>query len=123
VCRRATSEVSLYTVRQVERTLSDLRDALRQFAVERDWQQFHTPRNLAMALAGEVGELLAELQWLRDDQISDGLDGELGERLRDEVADVLIYLVRFVDVCNIDLVTAACAKIERNSERYPARSG
>lgn len=94
--------------------------AIREFAVEREWSQFHTPKNLAMALGGEVGELQAELQWLTDPQVEAGLvDGGLRGRLADEVADVLIYLLRFADVTGIDPVSAAWAKIERNEDRYP----
>jgi NTP pyrophosphatase (non-canonical NTP hydrolase) len=97
-----------------------LRDRLRAFAAARDWPRFHTPRNLALALAGEVGELAAELQWTADAD----LEGHLAEpaaraRLADEVADVLIYLVRFADVCGIDPLAAAYAKIDRNELRFP----
>ena len=94
--------------------------AIREFAVDREWLQFHTPKNLTMALGGEVGELQAELQWLTDLQVEAGLaDGGLRDRLSDEVADVLIYLLRFADVTGIDPVSAAWAKIERNEDRYP----
>ena len=94
--------------------------ALREFADERRWGQFHRPKNLAMALGGEAGELLAELQWFSDDEVTIQLDGgDLRARLEDEVADVLIYLLRFADVTGIDPVSAAWAKIERNEERYP----
>lgn len=101
--------------------VEELRQRLRQFAAVRDWGQFHTPRNLALALAGEVGELAGELQWLTDSEVTDGLaGGPLRDRLADEVADVFLYLVRFADVCGIDLLTAATAKVERNEHRYPA---
>lgn len=93
---------------------------MRAFAEARDWQQFHTPKNLAMALGGEVGELLAELQWLDDAAVAEGLASEgLRERLSDEAADVLLYLIRLADVCGINLVEAAQAKVERNESRYP----
>ncbi|MGO1049266.1 nucleotide pyrophosphohydrolase [Crossiella sp. CA198] len=93
---------------------------LRAFAAAREWEPFHTPRNLAMALSGEVGELVAELQWLSDKEIRAQLvDGALRERVADEVADVLLYLVRFADVCGLDLPAEAHAKIDRNEHRFP----
>lgn len=91
---------------------------LRAFAEARSWERHHTPRNLALALAGEVGELCAELQWVRDDAPGVWPD-DLRARVADEVADVLIYLVRFADVCGIDPLAAAAAKIERNETRFP----
>lgn len=100
---------------------SELENRLQAFAAKRDWEQFHTPKNLAMAICGEAGELAAELQWLDDHGLAAQLqDGELRVRLADEVADVLLYLIRFADVTSIDLVEAAHAKMERNEERYPA---
>lgn len=93
---------------------------LRRFADARDWGKFHSPRNLALALAGEVGELTAELQWVADGDVADHLrDPAARARLADEAADVLLYLVRFGDVCGIDLLSEAYAKIDRNEVRYP----
>lgn len=91
---------------------------LEEFASARDWAQFHTPKNLAMALAGEVGELAAELQWHEGDT---EINNDLKTRLAGEAADVLIYLMRFAAVCEIDLLAAAEAKIAVNEARYPAR--
>jgi len=92
---------------------------VRDFARARDWEQFHTPKNLSMALAGEVGELLAELQWLTEDQARDVMsDEKAAERLRGEVADVFIYLVRLADVLGVDLIEAAHAKLDENDRRY-----
>lgn len=99
--------------------LDDFSERLRGFAAVREWGQFHTPKNLALALAGEVGELAAELQWVPEGQLLAGPDDELRRRLADEVADVLIYLVRLADVCGIDAMAAANAKIDRNEKRYP----
>jgi NTP pyrophosphatase (non-canonical NTP hydrolase) len=103
-------------------SLHELRSSLHNFAEERDWAQFHTPKNLAMALAGETGELIALLQWLTEDEISERLrnDERLPVRLADELADVLIYLVRLADVTGIDLITVAQEKIARNQIRYPS---
>ncbi|MEV6599784.1 nucleotide pyrophosphohydrolase [Actinoplanes sp. NPDC051346] len=99
--------------------LEDLRDEVKAFAVQRDWQQFHTPKNLAMALAGEVGELLAEMQWLTPEQSSALQGSETGDRVRAELGDVMIYLVRLADVLGIDLIAAATEKLADSARRYP----
>lgn len=102
-------------------TIESVRDRLRDFAVARDWGQFHKPKNLAMALAGEVGELLAEMQWLTDDQVHEKLsDPETRGAIEEEFADVFLYLVQLADVCGVDLIQAAHAKITRNDERFPS---
>jgi dCTP diphosphatase len=101
------------------RDLDGLTARLRSFAAAREWEQFHTPKNLALALGGEVGELAAELQWRTEDELNAGLDDELRRRVADEVADILIYLVRFADVCGIDVLDEANVKVTRNEERYP----
>src|SRR3954452_11580419 len=102
-------------------TLEHLAAELRQFTDERDWGQFHRPRNLAMAVAGEAGELVAELRWDTDDEVEAKVLGvpDRRERLEHEVADVLLFLIRFSDVCNIDLLAAADRKLALNRERYP----
>ena len=99
--------------------LSELRDKLRAFVEERDWQQFHTPKNLAMALAGEAAEILEIFQWLTAEQ-SQLLPEDKMTEVREEIGDVLIYLVRLADVMGIDPMAAAVAKMERNAEKYPA---
>jgi NTP pyrophosphatase (non-canonical NTP hydrolase) len=99
-------------------TLHDLRDQLRAFAAARDWDQFHSPRNLATALAVEAAELLEPFQWLTDEQ-SRALPPETRAAVEEELADVLLYLVRLADKLDIDLATAARAKIARNGEKYP----
>ena len=98
--------------------LRDLRDELRAFAAERDWDQFHSPRNLATALAVEAAELLEPFQWLTDDQ-SRTLPPETRAAVEEELADVLLYLVRLADKLDVDLAAAARAKIVRNGEKYP----
>lgn len=97
-------------------SLKELRDRLRVFAAERDWERFHTPKNLTAAIAAEAGELAAVLQWYAP---GDDLMPYLPE-LEEEIADVLIYLVRLADVLDIDLSQAASAKIEQNAARYPS---
>jgi len=102
--------------------LCELREALRAFAAERDWDQFHSPRNLATALAVEAAELLEPFQWLTEEQ-SRSLPPETRAAVEEELADVLLYLVRLADKLDVDLVAAARAKILRNAEKYPvARS-
>ena len=93
---------------------------VRAFADERDWQPFHTPKNLAMALAGEVGELLAELQWLTPEESVAVMGTDAGARVRAEIGDVMIYLTRLADVLGIDLVAAATDKRADSARRYPA---
>ena len=100
-------------------SIAELTDKVRAFAHDREWQQFHTPKNLAMALAGEVGELLAELQWLTPEQSAEVMrDEELGPRVRAELGDVTIYLVRLADVLGIDLIQAAADKLDEAARRY-----
>jgi NTP pyrophosphatase (non-canonical NTP hydrolase) len=96
-----------------------LQARVRQFATERDWDQFHSPKNLAMALSVEAAELVEEFQWLTEEQ-SRNLDAERRERVRLEAADVFIYLLRIADKLGIDLVTAAGDKIVLNERKYPA---
>ncbi len=101
--------------------LDELVHRLRAFAAARHWEPFHTPRNLLMALTGEVGELVTELQWLTDAEADpQEWDADLRFRVSDELADVLLYLLRFADVCGIDPAAAAHAKIDRNELRFPA---
>jgi len=100
--------------------LAELRDRIRAFAAARDWDQFHTPRNLALALGGELGELFELMQWRSDAELRLPLDHALRERLEEELADLMIYLVRLADVLEVDLQSASIRKIETNEERYPA---
>jgi dCTP diphosphatase len=98
--------------------LEDLRDQLREFAAARDWDQFHSPKNLAMALAAEAGELLEIFQWLNEAQ-SRSLDAAAAAAASEEVADVLLYLIRLSDTLGIDLIAAAKRKLVANGEKYP----
>jgi len=100
-------------------SLDELRSRLRAFAAERDWEQFHTPKNLSMALAGEVGELLEIFQWLTPEQAAEIMDSDRADDVRDELADVTIYLVRLADMLGVDLFQAAHTKLERNHDRFP----
>jgi NTP pyrophosphatase (non-canonical NTP hydrolase) len=103
-------------------TLDQLMAQVREFASARDWEQFHTPKNLAMALAGEVGELLAELQWLTPEESARVMaDPEPAARVRSELADVTIYLTRLADVLEVDLIEAARTKLAESERRYDVR--
>lgn len=100
--------------------LADLTAVLRAFAEERDWEKFHTPKNLAMSVSIEAAELLELVQWRTDEEIRDDLRTDVGRgRFEDELADVLIYLVRLADVTGIDLAEATIAKIAVNRGRFP----
>jgi dCTP diphosphatase len=99
--------------------LTSLRDALRDFAAARDWRQFHSPKNLAMAMIVEAAELVEHFQWLTPEQSMTLAPDKLAE-VRDEVADTLIYLVELADALGIDPITAARDKIAKNAIKYPA---
>jgi NTP pyrophosphatase (non-canonical NTP hydrolase) len=101
------------------RDLTDVRDAMRRFAAERDWDQFHSPRNLAMALSVEAGELMEHFLWTRDTDIPARDSRQLSE-IGAELADVFLYTVRLADRLGIDLLAASAAKMASNAERYPA---
>jgi dCTP diphosphatase len=96
-----------------------LRDQLRGFVAERDWAQFHTPKNLASALSVEAAELLEPFQWLKTGQL-DELNEDVKKNIRHEMADVLNYLVMLADQLNVDLIAAATEKIALNALKYPA---
>ncbi|GIG69781.1 nucleotide pyrophosphohydrolase [Phytomonospora endophytica] len=99
-------------------SLDALTADLRAFAAERGWEKFHRPKNLAMALAGEVGELVAELQWLTPEECESLTDAQR-DAVGAEMADVLMYLTRLADVLGVDLETATRAKMARNAGRFP----
>jgi len=99
--------------------LTDLTAKLKRFARERDWRQFHSPKNLSMALAVEAAELLEHFQWLTEEQ-SRAVDPEKLAEIKDEIGDVLIYLVRLADELGIDPLEAANQKLEKNEKKYPA---
>lgn len=101
-----------------DQSVEQLAVRLREFAAERNWQQFHTPKNLAMALAGEVGELVAEFQWLTPEEAAGVMDTAGGDAVRAEVGDVMLYLTRLCDVLGIDLLQAANDKLTHSARRY-----
>jgi NTP pyrophosphatase (non-canonical NTP hydrolase) len=100
--------------------LAALTTRLRAFAAARDWAPFHTPKNLARALTGEVGELVTLFQWLTPAESATApADPDLAAQIKDELADVLLYLVQLADTLGVDLLAAAHAKIDRNEGRFP----
>ena len=99
--------------------LEGLRVKLRDFATARDWDQFHSPKNLAMALSVEAAELLELFQWITEEQ-SRNLTPEAQAKVSEEIADVLLYLVRLGDQLGIDPVAAAQRKMVANGRKYPA---
>lgn len=100
-------------------SLLDLRERTRAFATARDWEQFHTPKNLAMALSVEVAELAEHFQWLPTGRAPELAEGQQ-EAIRQELADVLLYLVQIADKLDVDLHAAALDKIKLNAIKYPA---
>lgn len=102
-------------------TLQGLAGQLQQFADERDWGQFHSPKNLASALIVEAGELLEHFQWLTEDQ-SRTLDAAKKEAVGSEIADVLLYLIQLSSVLGLDPVVEAQAKLKLNAHRFPVDS-
>ncbi len=101
------------------KTLEDVQMYLRDFAKARDWEQFHSPKNISMALAVEASELLEHFQWLTEEE-SQQLDEQQLAPIRDEMADVQLYLLRLADLLGVDLFTAMEVKAHKNEAKYPA---
>ena len=100
--------------------LDAIAEFLRKFASERNWEQYHTPKNLVMALAGEAGELLDIFQWLTADESTTVMsDPDRGRAVREEIADVFQYLVRLADILGVDIEEAVWEKLRRNESRFP----
>jgi dCTP diphosphatase len=99
-------------------SLQQLKVTLRQFAADRDWDQFHQPKNLVMALSVEVAELMEHFQW-QGVEASASLDPARRAAVREELADVLLYLIRLADKLDVDLLEASVEKIAKNALKYP----
>jgi dCTP diphosphatase len=99
-------------------SLDLLRNRVNQFVQERDWAQFHSPKNLAMAMIVEAGEVVEHFQWITE-QESRNLDAETKEQVGQELADTFVYLLRIAEVCGIDLIDASNKKIDLNAKKYP----
>ncbi|XP_057531352.1 uncharacterized protein LOC130809631 [Amaranthus tricolor] len=105
-----------------EISLKDISKKLEEFALERDWEKYHSPRNLLLAMVGEVGELSEIFQWRGE--VARGLpnwEESDKEHLGEELSDVLLYLIRLADICGIDLADAALKKMVKNAVKYPAK--
>ncbi|MCC6873299.1 MAG: nucleotide pyrophosphohydrolase [Sandaracinaceae bacterium] len=103
--------------------LDEMRDEIRKFVAERDWERFHDPKNLAMAVASEAGELCAELRWVPSEEADAFVRRpEVRARVADEIADVAITLLMLAERAGIDPIAAMRAKLEKNRAKYPAGS-
>ena len=99
--------------------LEKIKIALRKFAKERDWEQYHNPKNLATALSVEASELLEIFQWSNDSGFSEINDPKKRKKIEKEIADIFNYLLKLVDILNMDLEKEALEKIKENGEKYP----
>lgn len=105
----------------MSRSIDDLRLAVSNFSAQRGWEKFHSPRNLVLALVGEVGELAAEFQWISDSELDQKRkDPEFLRLIGSELADVMTYLVRLADVLNLNIEDEVLKKLAVNEARYPA---
>jgi NTP pyrophosphatase (non-canonical NTP hydrolase) len=99
-------------------SIDQLRARVNQFVEARDWSQFHSPKNLAMAMIVEAGEVVEHFQWMTEDE-SRQLDDAQKEQVGQELSDTFVYLLRIAEVCGIDLIEAANKKIDLNAQKYP----
>lgn len=100
-------------------SIEQLKARVNQFVEERDWAQFHSPKNLSMAMIVEAGEVVEHFQWMTEED-SRHLDADKKEQVGQELSDTLVYLLRIAEVCDIDLLDAANKKIDLNAKKYPA---
>ena len=99
--------------------LEHLSEELREFATERDWGKFHSPKNLVMALVGELGELAEHFQWLSEEESFLIMESDQKDAVSQEISDVLLYLIRLADQLGVDLYQEALKKMELNRKKYP----
>jgi NTP pyrophosphatase (non-canonical NTP hydrolase) len=99
--------------------LDIIKEKLKQFSKERDWEQYHSPKNLAMALSVEVAELVEIFQWSNDGGIKEVENEQTRKEIEEEIADIFNYLMKFVDLMDIDLEKISLEKIQKNDEKYP----
>lgn len=102
------------------KNLKDLQAKVVKFRDDRDWKQFHTPKDLAMSIAIEAAELMECFQWKSKEQIEKYVSSDKSIEIDEEMADILIYLLNLSDVLNIDILEAAYKKLEKNDKKYPA---
>jgi len=101
--------------------IEKIKKSLRLFSKERDWEQFHNPKNLATALSVEASELLEIFQWSNDGGLSEIDNPKTKKEIEKEIADIFNYLVKLIDILDIDIETAALKKIKENAEKYPVK--
>jgi dCTP diphosphatase len=99
--------------------MEEAKKRIQEFAKDRDWDQFHSPKNLVMAMSVEVGELMEHFQWLTEQQSAD-LDSEKFSAVKDEMADIQVYLIRLADKLGVNILEAVEQKIQKNEQKYPA---
>jgi dCTP diphosphatase len=108
------------TMDDSDTTLEDLKRAVREFRDRREWEQFHTPKNLSMAIAIEAGELMEEFLWLKPDEMPKRRDGgDSVARIAEELADVVIYALSFANSVELDVTSVVLDKLAKNAEKYP----
>ena len=101
-------------------TIDELCREMRQFVAERNWEQYHTPKNLAMSIMIEAAELMEHFQWLNNEQSVELIEGQPGRSMViDELADILLYCISFINILDVDMSKAILDKLERNKDRYP----
>jgi len=101
-------------------TVSELKRVIADFVAERDWEQFHDPKNLSMAIAIEAAELMEHFQWLRNDQMDEAMSDDQRDQIADELADVAAFLLSLANVLGTDLSAAIERKMSKNAVKYPA---
>ena len=101
------------------KTIEELKQVVKDFNDKRDWEQFHTPKDLAEAISIEASELLEHFLWVKSDKSKEKLEGEDREEIVEELADIFCFLLRFAELNNIDLSEALIAKMEKNDKKYP----
>ena len=106
-----------------ELNLEKISERLKKFSKDRNWEQYHSPKNLAMALSVEVAELVEIFQWSNDGGTKEIKDPETRKQIEEEIADIFNYLVKFVDLMDIDLEKISLEKIQKNDEKYPVEHG
>ena len=102
----------------MSKDIIDLQNKIAKFRDDRDWKQFHTPKDLAISIAIEAAELMECFQWKSEEDVEKYLSSEMSKEVHEEMADILIYLLNLSDVLNVDILDAAYKKLERNASKY-----
>jgi dCTP diphosphatase len=115
-------EKKVYSVHDDSTTISDLKKLAISFRDERDWAQYHLPKNLAVSIVLEAAELLEHFQWLKDGEVEEYLSGEARDAVTEEICDVMVYLLTMANDLGIDVASSVQAKIKKNAEKYPVEN-